>query len=96
VTTVAFAGLDGLKNGELLTAAEDAGFDVFVTADRALPFQQNVGGRGIAVVALSGQVWALIQMHLERIAAAISAAPVGAITRVDCGVFSRKARTGRE
>jgi len=84
--TVAFAGLDGLKNGELLTAAEAAGFEVFVTADRALPFQQNVAGRRIAVVALSGQVWSLIQMHVERISAAIADAPIGAITRVQCGV----------
>jgi hypothetical protein len=55
VVTVAFAGLDGLKNGKLMKAAEDAGFDVFVTADRALPYQQNMAARRIAVVALSGQ-----------------------------------------
>lgn len=90
VVTVAFAGFDGLKNGKLMKAAEDAGFDVFVTADCALPYQQNMTGRRIAVVALSGQIWAVIEAHVERISLAISAAPAGMITRVDCGVFSRK------
>ena len=90
VVTVAFAGLDGLKNGRLMKAAEDAGFEVFVTADRALPYQQNMTRRTIAVVALSGQIWAVIEAHVERISLAISAAPAGTITRVECGVFSRK------
>jgi len=91
VVTVAFAGFDGLKNGKLMKAAEDAGFEVFVTADRALPYQQNMTGRRIAVVALSGQIWAAIEAHVERISLAISAAPTGMITRVDCGVFSASA-----
>jgi len=42
VTTVAYAGWGGLKNGELLKMAEEAGFEVFVTGDRALKFQQNI------------------------------------------------------
>ncbi len=90
VVTVAFAGLDGLKNGKLMKAAEDAGFDVFVTADRALPYQQNMAARRIAVVALSGQIWSVIQTHVERISLAISTAPPGMVTRVNCGVFSRR------
>jgi hypothetical protein len=53
--TVAFAGMDGLKNGQLLRAAEDAGFEVFLTADKAMPYQQNMAGRKIAIVALSGR-----------------------------------------
>ena len=50
VTTVAYAGWGGLKNGELLKMAEEAGFEVFVTGDRALEFQQNITGRRIAIV----------------------------------------------
>jgi hypothetical protein len=92
VKTVAFVGLDGLKNGELLKAAEDAGFEVFVTADRALPYQQNMTERRIAVVALSGQIWALIKIHVEVISETISRARPGTVTRLDCGVFSRKVR----
>lgn len=42
VSTVQQKGWAGLKNGELLRMAADAGFDVFVTADRNLEFQQNL------------------------------------------------------
>jgi hypothetical protein len=40
----------GKKNGELLTLAEAAGFDVLVTVDRGLPHQQNLTGRKIALL----------------------------------------------
>ena len=47
--TAAFAGLAGLKNGELLKAAEGDGFDVLLTGDRTLHHEQNLIGRMIAV-----------------------------------------------
>ena len=43
--TVRFAGLAGLKNGQLLDAAEAAGFDVLITVDQNIPRQQNLGAR---------------------------------------------------
>jgi hypothetical protein len=42
-------GWDTLRNGELLDAAESAGYDVFVTTDRNLRYQQNLAGRRIAI-----------------------------------------------
>jgi hypothetical protein len=48
--TVPKAGFAGKKNGELLTLAEAAGFDVLVTVDRGLPYQQNLTGRKIALI----------------------------------------------
>jgi hypothetical protein len=48
--TVPEAGLAGKKNGVLLSLAEGAGFDVFLTLDKGLPYQQNLAGRGIAIV----------------------------------------------
>ncbi|HYU24015.1 MAG TPA: hypothetical protein VEO74_02345, partial [Thermoanaerobaculia bacterium] len=42
----------GLKNGVLLRAAVDAGFEIILTADRALRYQQNLPRIGIAVVLL--------------------------------------------
>ena len=47
-------GWSGLRNGVLLRAAHDAGFDVVLTADQSLPFQQNLNRIGIAVVVISG------------------------------------------
>jgi hypothetical protein len=44
----------GLKNGVLLRAAVDAGFEVLITADKALRYQQNLEAIGIAVVLIFG------------------------------------------
>jgi hypothetical protein len=46
------AGWAGKKNGELLTLAENADFQVFVSLDQGIEFQQNLTGRNIAVILL--------------------------------------------
>lgn len=48
--TVRYAGLAGLKNGDLLEAAEAAKFDVFLTVDQGIEYQQNLTARQIAIV----------------------------------------------
>jgi predicted nuclease of predicted toxin-antitoxin system len=48
--TARYAGLAGLKNGELLSAAETAKFDVFLTVDQGIEYQQNLAGRSIAII----------------------------------------------
>lgn len=50
--TAAYAGFAGLKNGALLAAAEAAGFEVMITADQEIPFQQNLNIRRISIVVL--------------------------------------------
>ena len=52
--TARFANLAGMKNGQLLDAAEDAGFDVLVTVDQSIPDEQELAGRNIALVILCG------------------------------------------
>ena len=54
VETARYANLAGLKNGRLLEAAEEAGFDVLIAADQNIPDQQNLSGRKIALVILCG------------------------------------------
>lgn len=51
VSTAVEAGFGGLENGELLRAASSQ-YDVLITVDRNLPFQQNIGSRQIAVLIL--------------------------------------------
>jgi predicted nuclease of predicted toxin-antitoxin system len=50
--TAAYARLSGLKNGDLLTAAEAAGFEVIVTTDQEIPYQQNLTVRQISIIVL--------------------------------------------
>jgi hypothetical protein len=54
VSTVRAQRWLGLRNGVLLRTAVDAGFEVLVTADKALRYQQNLAAIGIAVVLISG------------------------------------------
>lgn len=51
-STVQSEGWGGIKNGELLQLAE-VGFDVFVTSDQNIRYQQNISGRLIAILELS-------------------------------------------
>lgn len=76
-------GWDTLGNGELLDAAEAAGFEVFVTTDRNLRYQQNLAGRRIAVVVLSKGRWRLIRGKLPEIAAAVNRAMPGSLSEVE-------------
>ena len=47
VETARYANLAGLKNGRLIEAAEEAGFDVPITADQNIPDQQNLAGESL-------------------------------------------------
>ena len=76
-------GWDTLRNGELLDAAESAGYDVFVTTDRNLRYQQNLTGRRIAIVVLGVGRWRLIRNNLPAIAAAVAAAAPGSFTEIE-------------
>lgn len=60
-------GWDRLRNGELLDAAEKAGFEVFVTPDQNIRYQQNLEGRKIAIVALRVGRWTLVKPHVARL-----------------------------
>jgi hypothetical protein len=73
VRTAAQQGWSTLKNGELLAAAESAGFDLLLTTDKNMRYQQNLAGRKIAVVVLSQQQWPKIRAHVQQIAKAVNA-----------------------
>jgi hypothetical protein len=76
-------GWNTLSNGDLLAEAEQAGFDLLLTADKNMRYQQNLGGRRIALVVLSTPRWPVVRLHLEKIAAAINAATPGSYAEVD-------------
>lgn len=63
-TNVQAQGWGGIKNGELLRLAETE-FDLFITSDQNIRYQQNLAGRNIGVLELSTN-------DIERIEAATS------------------------
>ena len=85
VVTTWFQGWSGLKNGELLAAAENVGFDLFITADQELSHQQNLTGRNTAVLVLSTNNWSVVKEQVTEIMAAINAATPGSFAFVEIG-----------
>ena len=69
VATAYEKGWAGLTNGELLAAAEGA-FDVFVTTDQNLRYQQNLAGRQLVILVLPTTSWPRLSPHDAEIAAA--------------------------
>lgn len=76
-------GWDRLANGELIAAAEAAGFDVLVTTDKNIRFQQNLQGRKIAFVVIGNQQWPTLRRYVDRVVAAVNAAAPGSFAEVE-------------
>ena len=70
-------------NGELIAVAEAAGFDVLLTTDKNMRYQQNLTSRKLAFVALGNQQWPTLRRYVERVVAAVDAATPGSYTDVD-------------
>jgi len=94
IFTVAYKGWAGLKNGELLRTAEENGFDVFLTGDQSLTWEQNLTACRLAIVVLSSIEFPILKNHLPLIIAAIDKAVPGSFQSVECGSFSRKPPAG--
>jgi hypothetical protein len=83
VTTAYERDWSSLKNCELLDAAEKQGFEVLVTTDSNLKYQQNLKSRRIAIVVLSTPSWPRIQHAVAAAVAAVNAASGGSYTEVE-------------
>lgn len=82
VSTAYEFGWSTLKNGELLAAAERSGFQVFLTTDANLRYQQNLASRSIAVVVLSTTSWPRIRACAQSVVAAVAQATPGSYAEV--------------
>lgn len=77
VETAYERGWSKLSNGDLLTAAETASFDVLITTDQHLHNQQKLFGLRLAVVVLPTTRWPQIRRHAENVVAAVEAIQPG-------------------
>ena len=82
VETAHERGWSQLKNGALIAATEQAGFEVFVTTDQNLKYQQNLTQRRIAIVVILTTSWPRIQANLSPVLAAINSSMPGAYAEV--------------
>ena len=85
-----------LANGALLTAAERAGFEVFITGDRNIRFQQTLVGRQLALIVLGTNIWPVVRNHGEEIAWAVGQVRPGAYLEVPIALPPRSPRRPKE
>ena len=71
-----------LVNGELLDRAEESGYEVVTTADRNMPYQQNIGSRSFALIVLGANRWPLIEPKIEDIRATLDGVQPGEVREV--------------
>jgi len=84
VSTAFEMGWAELDNGTLLKTAERS-FDICITTDRNLRYQQNLAGRKLAIIVLATTSWPKIQRYLSVIIAAVEAAQPGSFHEVVFG-----------
>jgi len=82
VDTAAEMGWSELSNGELLAAAELAGFDLLITTDQNLRYQQNLAQRRIGVIVLMSTSWPRIAQNVKEVVAAVREMPQGGYAEV--------------
>jgi len=80
--TVAELGWSGLANGDLLAAAEEAGFDVLITTDQNLKYQQNLDQRALGIVILMTTSWPRIKAKVQDVIVVIDGLPGGGYAEV--------------
>ena len=83
VTFARHIGWHELKNGELIQRAEDAGFELILSTDRNIKYQQNLAGRKIAILVFGQQNWNLLRPHIQFVVDAVNAAIPGGYAEVD-------------
>jgi hypothetical protein len=64
-------GWSKLSNGDLIAAAERDGFDIMITGDKNLAYQQNLRDRRIAIVVLSSNYWPTLREQAGRVVDAV-------------------------
>jgi hypothetical protein len=76
-------GWDRLANGDLLKMAEDAGFDLLLSTDKNIRYQQNLTGRRIAIVILGNPQRPAVHRHIDLVIDAVNAATPGSYIEVE-------------
>ena len=83
VTEAIERGWDRISNGELLSLAEAAGFELLLTTDKRIRYQQNLTNRKIAILVLGNSTWRVVRLYLDRIALAVNETSPGSYAEID-------------
>jgi len=83
VETVDDHGWSRISNGELLKAAEAAGFDVVITADQNILYQQALVGRKIALIVFGSNIWPIVRNYEVTIKERVESATTGSYAFIE-------------
>jgi hypothetical protein len=83
VQTAEDEGWGQISNGELIGYAENAGYQVILTCDQNIQYQQNMAGRKISMVVLGSNVWPSVRKKTEEIAQALKRASPGSFEFIE-------------
>jgi hypothetical protein len=83
-------GWDQLRNGELLAVAERSGFELLLTTDKNLRYQQDLAERSIAIVVIGHAQWPSLKPHVHRVVEAINQAAPGSYAEVEIPLPPKK------
>ena len=86
-------GWGTLSNGRLIAAGEEAGFDVLITADQRIEFQQNLSRHHMALMVLTTNHWNTIRDNIDRVINALEGLDSGVIVRIPFPVPIRRRRS---
>jgi hypothetical protein len=75
--------MDTLTNGELLKAAEEAGFQVLITTDKNIRYQQNLTGRKIAILVLANPRWPVVRRYAQLVVNAVNGVTAGTYREIE-------------
>lgn len=81
IRTVQEMGWNGLKNGDLLKRAESQ-FDVFITADKKLQYQQNLSNTRLAIIVLPSNQVKIVGALLSTIEQTIRTSRAGTVFEI--------------
>lgn len=86
VDTVYEQGWSTLNNGDLLATAERESYDLFITTDQNLRYQQNLTGRRLAILVLRTTSWPTMRQHIARIQSTVDAMSEGSYVEISFAV----------
>ena len=82
IHTAAQLGWAALANGDLLDRAEEADYQVLITTDQSMSYQQNMSNRRLGIVVLMNPRWPFVRLHTADIRTAVNAVQPGEVREV--------------
>jgi len=94
VQTAEDEGWGQISNGELIACAENAGYQIMLTCDQNIQYQQNMARRKISMVVLGSNVWPSVRKKAEEIVAALKRASPGSFEFIEIAPPAKRRRPG--